>query len=314
METRSHLLLVSAVVAGVFAALIAFILWISPNRGGEGRRYDIVFNQSVSGLLVGSAVSFAGIPVGRVETIGLENGDPGRVRVRIKITEKDLTVQEGTVAALSGNLLFGTALISLENGKSGGGPIVAEGGGIPIIPSKGPGFGDLANDPTPLVNSIAAATDRLLEATSPAGQRQINAKLDALRETTAATAAAGPELAARVAQARTTLHSASASAAAFGAQAAAMQRRLDAAGRSKTRDLRASSAAGRQALRQLDDRVNASRTGLQGLSQSTEALHTQIQGLRTSVAAAGAAAGRVERDGVGGLVSEPTLPTYKPRD
>ena len=313
METRSHLLLVSVVVAAVFAALIAFIMWISPNRGGDGRRYDILFEQSVSGLLVGSPVSFAGIPVGRVESIELAAGAPGRVRVRVNITDKALTIQEGTIAELSGNLLFGTSLISLENSKGGGKPILAQGDAIPVIPARGPGFGDLANDPTPLINSISLATDRLLAATSPEGQRRISTQVEALRTSTAAAAAEAPAVAGRISQARLALGAATSSASDFASRADAMERRLNGEGRAKVRDLRASVASSRQSLRQLDDRLNASRPALQGLNRSTADLNKQIEGLRTSVGATTEAVEQVERGGAGALLSEPTLPDYKPK-
>ena len=312
METRSHLLLVSAVVAAVFAALIAFAIWITPSDRGKGRRYDILFAQSVSGLIEGSAVSFAGIPVGRVQTIALDKDNPNLVRVRINVISPDVPIVEGTTAALKGDLLFGTSLINLEGPEGGvGRPLLPRGdGGIPVIAAKKPGFGELANDPTPLVESIAAATDRLLDATTPEGRREISARLDRMAQTTAAMAAEGPALDRKIALARSSLRGGASAATASGARADAMARQLATKGAGSMRALRKTVVDGRGALDRLDASVDAARPGLKGISQSTADLHGKIVDLRTQAATVGAAADRIDREGIG---PAPTLPDHKPR-
>ena len=312
METRSHLLLVSTVVVAVFAALIAFAIWITPSDRGKGRRYDILFAQSVSGLIEGSPVSFAGIPVGRVQSIALDNNNPNLVRVRVNILSPEVPIVEGTTASLKGDLLFGTSLINLEGPEGGvGRPLLARGEDqLPVIAAKKPGFGELANDPTPLVESIAAATDRLLDATTPEGRREISARLDRMAKTTAAMAAEGPALDAKIALARSSLRGGASAASASGARADAMARQLETKGAASMRALRTTVVDGRGALDRLDASVNATRPGLQGLTRSTQDLSGKIEELRTQAAAVGAAADRIDRNGIG---PEPALPDHKPK-
>ena len=71
METRANHVWVGAVTLVLLAALAAFIVWIARLNNGDQKQYDIFFKQSVSGLAKGSEVSFAGVPVGQVETIKL---------------------------------------------------------------------------------------------------------------------------------------------------------------------------------------------------------------------------------------------------
>ena len=71
METRSNHILVGAVVLGMLAALVLFVVWLSQAGGDQDKKYDIFFSQAVEGLAKGSAVTFSGVPVGQVESINL---------------------------------------------------------------------------------------------------------------------------------------------------------------------------------------------------------------------------------------------------
>ena len=102
METRSNKILVFAVVGLVLAAVIAFSWWLTASKRSTGRQYDIVLEQSVSGLLAGSPVTYSGVPVGRILSVQLDPAQAGRVRVRIDIFRDELPIPQGTVAKLTG--------------------------------------------------------------------------------------------------------------------------------------------------------------------------------------------------------------------
>lgn len=314
METRSNKVLVAAAVAIALAALIAFSLWLTASRRSHGREYDVLLDQSVSGLLVGSPVSFSGVPVGRVMSVDLDSAQPGRVRVRIDITQEDLPIVEGTVAKLDGDLLFGTALINLEGSKRGARPLLARAGEeVPVIPLEQSGLGGFVNDPTPMVESISYATDRLLAATTPAEQRRLSAGLEALASRTGAAAAQIPDMGRRIAPARAALREGATTSAAYAKQAATARRNLAARGSGQMRDLRASMAEARTATKALDERLKAARPAIQSGSASLAGLPKQIRDARAGVAAVTEASERVERSGVGGLVSGPPTPDYDPK-
>ena len=313
METRSHIVLVSAVVALVFAALVGFVLWITPPDAKSGRQYDIVFDRSVSGLVVGSPVSFAGIPVGRVESIALEPGKPDLVRVRIAIIKDELPMLQGTKATLKGDLAFGSATINLVPPDPAGGPIPFDGEGIGLIPAEGGGLTEIAGDPGPLLDRLSRGTDMMLDMTSPAGQREITRKLDASARSTAEMARNAGALDGRIAQTRASIGMTTASATDFGKLADARAREI--AGRaSSLRALRDSSAAAREAIKGFDAGLGAARGQATSLSQSSAALGAQARELRRQVKKVSGTVKDVEAGGVAAALSEPTLPDYKPKD
>jgi phospholipid/cholesterol/gamma-HCH transport system substrate-binding protein len=307
-------MLVSFVVALVLAAIVAFSLWLTANQRSSGRLYDIVITKSVSGLLVGSPVTFSGVPVGRVRSVELDPVRSGAVRVRIDITDDDLPIIEGTVAHLDGNLLFGTALISLERESPSGRPLVARAGEeAPLIPLAGGGMGDVMSDPTPMVESISFATDRLLAATTPEQQRLLTARIEQTERTTADIAAQAATLGARIAPARRSLREGTLSAADAARQARLLRRDFDKRSRTATREFRASLAAARDATGALNQRLQAARPSVQGFSESVASSSDRIGKARESLGPLTEQAQQVEGGGVGALISGPPTPDYRPK-
>ena len=314
METRSNKFLVSLVVGMVFAGIIFFSVWLTASRRSTGRPFDIVLTQSVSGLVVGSPVTFSGVPVGRVTSVQLDPTRPGAVRVRIDITDDNLPLTEGTVAHLSGDLLFGTALLSLERSSRSTRLLTAAAGQeAPLIPLEGGGLADIASDPTPMVESIAYGTDRLLAMTTPEQQRLLVAKLEAMEKSSAEMVAQAPMLGGRIAPARESLRASATSSAAAAKQAAELRRTLDARSRTASRDFKAQLASTRQSIAAANQRLAAARPGVQAFSQSIAGAGPRIAAAREGVAGLKESIGQVENGGAGALVSGPPTPDYQPK-
>jgi phospholipid/cholesterol/gamma-HCH transport system substrate-binding protein len=305
---------VSFVVALVLAAMVAFALWMTASRRSSGRAFDIVIDKSVSGLLVGSPVTFSGVPVGRVNSVKLDPARQGAVVVRIDITDDALPITEGTVATLKGDLLFGTALLSLERGSRSERPILARAGEeAPLIPLQSGGLGDVVGDPTPMVESIAFATDRLLAATTPEQQRLLTARIEAMERTSAEVAAQGDALSRQVGPARQSLRESTASATAAIARARLMRSTLDKRSRTATRDMKASLAGARGGIDALNTRLAAGRPGVQAFSTSIAASGEKIRTAREGVGTLKEQVQAVENGGAGALISGPPTPDYKPK-
>jgi phospholipid/cholesterol/gamma-HCH transport system substrate-binding protein len=313
VETHSNKIFVGFVVALLIAAFVAFALWMTANKRSSGRPYDIIITQSVSGLLVGSPVTFLGVPVGRVTSVELDTVQPDAIRVRIDVTDDELPITQGTVARLSGDLLFGAALLSLQGGSPSAPPLVARAGeDAPRIPLETGGMADLVSDPTPMVESIAYATDRLLAMTSPEQQEMLTARLEDMARSSAEMAARAPMLGSRVAETRQSLRDSTASAADFARRAERMDRAVNGRGRTASRELRSSLAAAREATTALDQRLEAARPSVRGLSQRVAETGETIAGAREGVAGLREQVQQVERGGVGGLISGPPTPDYRP--
>src|SRR5579864_6395946 len=131
METRANHVWVGAVTLALVALVAAFVIWITRLGEGEKQDYDIFFKQSVEGLNKGSQVSFAGVPVGKIEQIELWKKDPSFVRVRIGV-KKDVPITVGTIATIQGSFT-GVADILLEGAIKGAPPINEPGPeGVPV--------------------------------------------------------------------------------------------------------------------------------------------------------------------------------------
>ena len=88
METRARYALIGFFMLAVILASFAFVYWLE-NKGGFSQRtnYQVRFDSSVSGLLVGSAVLFNGIRVGEVTDLTLDPEHPEQVVATIGVVQ-----------------------------------------------------------------------------------------------------------------------------------------------------------------------------------------------------------------------------------
>jgi phospholipid/cholesterol/gamma-HCH transport system substrate-binding protein len=309
METRSNKYLVFGVVAALLVSLFGYVIWALPEGSTGARSYDLVFERSVSGLAEQSPVSFSGVAVGRVERIRFSRNDPETVRVRILITDHEAPILEGTTASLHRDL-FGTALINL-NGAPRGSPVLLPGPDqkVAVIPVERGGV-LLGEDPMDLLESVSATTDKLNQALSPAGQRSISQTISDLERRSAELADRAPALADTIAHTRAGMRSGAEMAKVMGANAEAMDRKLQATG-GGTRELRASAQSTRASLEQFDAQVEAARPRLEMLEKAR--IDDQLSELQGTVSEFKETVQKVDSAGAGSLLSEPQLPDYEPR-
>lgn len=137
METRANFIAVGLFVIALFLSLLAFVIWLSNWQAERSyREYWIFFDGSVKGLRVGSSVTFRGITVGEVTSIGFpEDGDVERILVKTRIDE-DAPVRQDTIASLEIQGLAGGALVNLQGGTNAS-PILEPTAGLdhPVIQS-----------------------------------------------------------------------------------------------------------------------------------------------------------------------------------
>ena len=101
METRASYLIVGSFVLALGAALVGFALWLTQDQlNAAVARYDIRFSGSVSGLQVGSNVSFRGVPVGEVSAVSIDPSDIERVLVTIEIPDTVPVLEGSTIASI----------------------------------------------------------------------------------------------------------------------------------------------------------------------------------------------------------------------
>ena len=153
METRANHVLIGAFTLAVCLAAVLFALWAAKYTTEKSYgEYDVVFQEAVTGLSVGSQVLYSGISVGAVRTLSLMKDDPRKVVARIRLNA-ETPVKTDTRAKLTVTGLTGTTVIQLTGGSPGA-PILEGGRGrgpVPVIPSE----------PSALQNIAATASEKL---------------------------------------------------------------------------------------------------------------------------------------------------------
>jgi phospholipid/cholesterol/gamma-HCH transport system substrate-binding protein len=160
METRANYALIGLFTLAVIAAAFGFVYWFSGGERGQGRQsIRIVFSGSVAGLSQGSSVSFNGLRVGEVSSLGLLPEDPRRV-VAIAQVDSSTPVRSDTRARLEYQGLTGVANVGLSGGEPGAPPLVAgPGQPMPTIFADRSDFQDLIET----ARNIARRADDVLE-------------------------------------------------------------------------------------------------------------------------------------------------------
>jgi phospholipid/cholesterol/gamma-HCH transport system substrate-binding protein len=116
METRASHIAVGTFVLVLLLGLIGFLVWISKFRTDDNlARFDILFEEAVTGLELDSNVRYRGVPVGRVRDIRIDPENIERIRVTIEVRD-DTPVKADTKATLEMQGLTGGIYVLLNEG------------------------------------------------------------------------------------------------------------------------------------------------------------------------------------------------------
>ena len=179
METRASYLIVGSFVLLLAAALVVFVVWLARVELDAGvARYDIRFSGAVSGLQVGSGVSFRGIAAGEVVAVAIDPDDIERVLVTIEVP-RSIPIVEGTFATLQLQGITGAVTVLLSGGTQGAPPLVADGEN-PEIPSRPSQLAQLLEDTPELVADLSSLVNRAAALMSPQNQAALTATLENL--------------------------------------------------------------------------------------------------------------------------------------
>lgn len=312
METRANFVWVGAVTLGLLAVLAAFIIWIARWNETSQNAYDIFFKQSVDGLSEGGQVTFAGVPVGQIEHIELWPRDPSFVRVRIKVNEK-VPILVGTVATLQGSFT-GVSNIQLEGAVKGAAPIVEKGPeGVPVIPTKRGGLGELLSSAPVLLDRLATVSERLNDALSDQNLKRFDNILANTERMTGGLANASPQVVATLNDLQATLKQASTTLTEFEKVANNANEFIGGDGQALARDLRATLKSANGAAKELEATLASARPATQRLNDQTlPQAEAAMRDLRATSKALRELTEKIDDRGAGALVGGNKLPEYKP--
>ena len=131
MKARaSNLVIGSATLALLAAALIGFLGFQKIHRAQQRGPLRIVFEGSASGLNKGGNVNFDGVQVGEVLSLKLDN--PRKV-VAFTMVENSAPIRKDTIVGLEFQGLTGVAAISLTGGLATAPPVPLDEDGVPTL-------------------------------------------------------------------------------------------------------------------------------------------------------------------------------------
>jgi len=196
METRANHVLIGAFTLAVCLGAVLFALWAAKYTSERSyAEYEVVFEEAVTGLSVGSQVLYSGISVGAVRELRLDRDDPRKVIARVRL-QADTPVRTDTKARIAMTGLTGVAVIQLTGGSPGA-PLLDGGRGreAPRIQSE----------PSALQNIAASASeivDRVNRLLSDANVERVTRTLEHLDQVTGTLAEEREEIAVLLRNAR----------------------------------------------------------------------------------------------------------------
>jgi len=311
METRANHLWVGAVSLLLLAALAAAIIWLARLSNADQKQYDIFFKQSVDGLARGSEVAFSGVPAGQVQEIELWDKDPEFVRVRIKVDEK-IPILVGTTASMQGSFT-GVSTINLDGAVRGAPPITEPGPeGVPVIPTRRGGLGELLSNAPLLLERLATLTERLTLLLSDKNQASIEGILANTERMSGQLADSSPKIDRVLAELQLTLRQANQTLATFEATGNSLNRTLDNNGERLADQLRTTLKSAEAAADELKATLSDARPAAKQLSEQTlPAAEAAMRDLRATSRSLREVTDRLNDQGAGAVIGGPKLPDYK---
>lgn len=311
METRANHLWVGAVSLLLLAALAAAIIWLARLSNADQKEYDIFFKQSVDGLARGSEVAFSGVPAGQVQEIELWEKDPEFVRVRIKVDEK-IPILVGTTASMQGSFT-GVSTINLDGAVRGAPPITEPGPeGVPVIPTRRGGLGELLSNAPLLLERLATLTERLTLLLSDKNQASIEGILANTERMSGQLADSSPKIDRVLAELQLTLRQANETLASFEAAGDSLNNTLDNNGERLADQLRTTLKSAEAAADELKATLGDARPAAKQLSEQTlPAAEAAMRDLRATSRSLREVTDRLNDQGAGAVIGGPKLPDYK---
>jgi len=172
----SHFFIGLFVVFGIIGIFATGIWLTRPDYNEKNIPYKIHFEESVSGLNIGSRVSYRGIPIGIVKYIGIKPDDPQLVLVRINI-QGEHQLRQGDVASLKLEGITGTSYINIEGARPGSEVIQSSESNTAVIPSHKSELEQLVRGVPELISQGTILAKRFSEIVNKDNQEQLDSIL-----------------------------------------------------------------------------------------------------------------------------------------
>ena len=182
METRAHYVAVGAFVLTMIVLAFAAVLWLGRSElTTQYARYDIYFIGPVSGLRVGAAVEYSGVPVGKVSEIKLDPANVEQIRVTVEI-DASVAIKTDAAAAVESNLLSGVSYIQIVGGTQDAPLLLPQAGQrYAVIRSHRSRFASVAARAPQILEKASDTLDYLNDLLDEKNRRAVTQILDNVR-------------------------------------------------------------------------------------------------------------------------------------
>ncbi len=185
METRAHHVIIGLFTLAGLLATLAFGIWlVKSGKQQETREYQVVFQEAVTGLVVGSLVQYNGLRVGEVRQLQLDPKDPRRVLADVEVSAAT-PINQGTKARLAIANITGAANILLSTDNPKAPPIVEGPDGKPVLLAEPSAIGTLLGNSETLFSNVNALVERGAELMSAENIDRIGRIIQNLEQVTA---------------------------------------------------------------------------------------------------------------------------------
>ncbi|QKR99284.1 MCE family protein [Sphingomonas sp. CL5.1] len=309
METTSNRLLVFAAVGVLLLSLVTFSIWLHSASNPTGRDYLIRFKDSVSGIRIGSSVSYSGVPVGSVTSVRLTVNDPSTVLVTIRL-DPEVPILHGVTASISRSLVGGGAAISLDGSLKGASTIVAVNGeALPVIPAKNGGLLGSGGDPMAMVEKISRTIDKVSTNFDARGQQRARDRLAALADSSSAWSSRAARISDSLTGARGRILRVGTSIASAGEGADRLRAKINGQQGDAFSSADEKLRRVQRGIVAFDRSVSAARPSIRAIDAKGKAITGRVRSVRAKTRGIADQAEQIDRIGL--QVGAPRLPDYK---
>ena len=161
METRASYLLVGSFVLVLTAALVAVVIWLGGTEfDRKTARYMSFFTGDVTGLGIGNAVRYRGVPVGSVIDISIDPKNVEQVRVIMEVND-ETPIKADTVAQLALQGITGVAFIQLTGGTHKSAMLRSKGKKLAVIKTRESVVQQILTRLPAIVEKVLVVADRI---------------------------------------------------------------------------------------------------------------------------------------------------------
>lgn len=208
METRAHYVAVGGFVVTIIFLAFATVLYLGKAQlSTQYARYDIYFRGAVTGLSIGAPVQYAGIPVGHVVSIEVDQTNVEQIKVEVEVDTATI-IKSDAVAGLETNILSGVSTIQISGGKKDS-PVLAskDGERYPVITARRNDMALVYTRIPKLLDRTNELLDNVNEVLNDTNRKAIAQTIDNLRVASGGLAEGGKALGPLTDDARDALHS-----------------------------------------------------------------------------------------------------------